>query len=266
MKARLVIIGFGAIATDLIGRLQSKYGSDCVLAVLLRPNSQSRTSLPSDISCLSSLDELLQFRPDLVVEAAGHHAVRSYAADCLHAGISFVATSVGAMADDVLFKKLSVAAMEGGAKLILPSGAIGALDYVRAVRDVSDVHVTYESRKPPSAWLEELIRLKIDLPVKDCVTLFDGDARDAALSYPQNLNVAASLALAGNGFERTSVKIIVDPDAKGNMHRVNAVGAFGEMRLDITNCPSPDNPKTSWVVGLSLFATVERFFAPVIFG
>ena len=266
MKARLVIIGYGAIAAELIGRLRDKHGADCVLAVLLRAGSPSLNKLPAGVTGLSSMDEVLQFKPDLVVEAAGHHAVHSYAQACLVAGLSFVAVSVGAMADEAFFNQLCQAAEQGGAKLIFPSGAIGALDYIRAVRDLPDTQVVYESRKPPSAWADELQRLDIAQPLTEDVVLFDGHAREAALRYPQNLNVAASLALAGTGFERTQVRIVVDPQAKGNTHLVHATGAFGEMHADITNRPSPDNPKTSWVVGLSLLATVERYFAPVVFG
>ncbi|CAN1542437.1 COG1712 Predicted dinucleotide-utilizing enzyme [Burkholderiaceae bacterium] len=266
MKARLVIIGYGAIAAELIGRLREKYGPDCEVAVLLRADSPSRSKLPSGVASLTSLDEVQQFKPDLVVEAAGHHAVHQYAHACLLAGLSFVAVSVGAMADEAFFNQLCQAAEQGGAKLIFPSGAIGALDYIRAVRDLPDTKVVYESRKPPSAWADELQRLGIAQPLTEDVVLFDGHAREAALRYPQNLNVAASLALAGTGFERTLVRIVVDPQAKGNTHLVHATGAFGEMHADITNRPSPDNPKTSWVVGLSLLATVERHFAPVVFG
>jgi len=266
MKARLVIIGYGAIAAELIGRLREKHGPDCEVAVLLRADSPSRSKLPAGVACLMDLDEVLQFKPDLVVEAAGHHAVHDYAQGCLAAGLSFVAVSVGAMADEAFFNQLCLAAEQGGAKLIFPSGAIGALDYIRAVRDLPDTKVVYESRKPPSAWVDELQRLGLPLPLTGDVVLFDGHAREAALRYPQNLNVAASLALAGNGFERTQVRIVVDPDAKGNTHLVHATGAFGEMHAEITNRPSPDNPKTSWVVGLSLLATVERYFSPVVFG
>jgi aspartate dehydrogenase len=170
------------------------------------------------------------------------------------------------MADETFFKQLCQVAEHSGAKLIFPSGAIGALDYIRSVRDLPDTHIVYESRKPASAWADELQRLGVDQPLQENVVLFNGYAREAALRYPQNLNVAASLALAGTGFERTQVRIVVDPHAKGNTHLVHAYGAFGEMHADITNRPSPENPKTSWVVGLSLFETVERYFSPVVFG
>lgn len=266
MNARLVIIGYGAIAAELTARLLDKYNTDCSLAVLLRADSSSRARLPVGVTCLSSMDDVLQFQPDLVVEAAGHQAVRDYAQSCLMAGLSFVAVSVGAMADPIFYQQLSQAAEQGHAKLIFPSGAIGALDYISAVRDLPDTQIVYESRKPPSAWTDELHRMGQTQPIAHEVILFDGHAREAALRYPQNLNVAASLALAGGGFEATQVRIVVDPSATGNTHCVHATGSFGDMQLQIVNKPSPDNPKTSWVVGLSLMATVERYFAPVVFG
>ncbi len=266
MKARLAILGYGAIAAELITRLRDKYSTDCTLAVLLRADSPSRANLPAGVTCLSNLQDVLQFQPDLVVEAAGHQAVRDFAPGCLSAGVSFVAVSVGAMADDALFQHLHQAALQGRAQLIFPSGAIGALDYVRAVRDLPHTQVVYESRKPPSAWTDELQRLGHAQPLGQEVVLFEGHARDAALRYPQNLNVAASLALAGVGFEATQVRIVVDPQAQGNTHLVRVSGAFGDMQIQIVNKPSPENPKTSWVVGLSLLATVERYFAPVVLG
>jgi aspartate dehydrogenase len=266
MQARLVVVGYGAIAAELVGRLRDRHGADCSLAVVLRAGSASRARVPEGVACLHGLDDVLRFQPDLVVEAAGHQAVRSYAAGCLLAGISFVAVSVGAMADDGLCQELRQAAAQGRAKLIFPSGAIGALDYLQAARNMPGMQLTYESRKPPAAWADELQRLGMVQPLAQASVLFEGPAREAARRYPQNLNVAASVALSGVGLDATQVRIVVDPAAKGNMHRVLAQGAFGEMQLDIANAPSPDNPKTSWVVGWSLLATVERYFAPVVFG
>jgi aspartate dehydrogenase len=266
MNARLVIIGYGAIAAELIQRLSGKYGATCTLAVLLRPDSNSSAHLPPGVTRLSSVSDVLQFQPDLVVEAAGHQAVRDYAQTCLASGLSFVVASVGVMADEIFYDQLCQAAKLGRAKLIFPSGAIGALDYIRAVRDLPDTQVIYESRKPPSAWADELQRVGQTQPLSHEFVLFEGHSREAALRYPQNLNVAASLAFAGIGLDATQVRIVVDPDATGNTHRVHAKGAFGDMHIQIVNKPSPQNPKTSWVVGLSLFATVERYFAPVVFG
>jgi len=96
------------------------------------------------------------------------------------------------------------------------------------------------------------------------VTLFVGSAREAAAAYPQNLNVAAALALAGPGFERTQVRVVCDPEATGNIHAVSADSALGSLRVTIANRASPANPKSSRIVGRALLAAIEQYFSPVL--
>ena len=151
-----------------------------------------------------------------------------------------------------------------GGRLLLPSGALGGLDYIRAVRHSKNLSLRYQSRKPPAAWAAELKALGHDpAELSAPLTLFAGDAREAAARYPQNLNVAAALALAGQGFEATGIEVICDPQASGNTHVVMADSEFGSLRLSIVNTPSPANPKTSWIVGRSLMAAIEQYFSPV---
>lgn len=266
LSTRLVVIGYGAIAAELIDRLCERKSASMDLAVLLKPDSKSANRIPAGVKLLTQIEDVIGFAPDLVIEAAGHQAIREYAEDCLKAGLSLVAVSVGAMADASLFSKLGSAAVEGGSRLIFPSGAIGSLDYVSAVRELDDTQITYESRKPVSAWTNELIAMGMDDQISQPIVLYEGNAREAAIRYPQNLNVAASLAIAGVGFERTNVRIVVDPAAKGNVHQIIATGSFGSLKTEIANIPSPANPKTSWVVGLSLLAAIDRYFSPIVFG
>lgn len=112
MKIRIVVIGYGAIAAELIQRLLTKYGVNLSLAVLLRQNSLSAKKIPPQVKYFSNIDALKDFHPDLVVEVAGHQAVREYAKECLQAGISFVAVSVGALAEEQLFSELNAAAIQ----------------------------------------------------------------------------------------------------------------------------------------------------------
>lgn len=263
---RIAVIGYGAIAKELIERLQTHATLSCQLGVVFREQRAEVPALPSGVEALRGMKGLMAFKPDLVIETAGQAAVREYALPCLQAGLVFMAASVGALADDALRAALTQAAIEGRSKLILPSGAVASLDYIQAVRRLPSTVVTYESRKPPSAWTDELTRRGLPLSPTEPLVLFEGDAGEAATLFPQNLNVAATLAVAGMGMQATRVRVVVDPTAKGNEHHIRVTGQAGELQTQVRNKPSPDNPKTSWVVGLSILAAVEKHFAPVVVG
>jgi aspartate dehydrogenase len=261
---RIVLIGFGAIAADLAATLLQARDPGYEIGVLLKPQSASRQRVPADCTILSAPSELPGFAPDLVVEAAGHEAVRGVVRECLALGLPVLISSIGALHDDALRQKLVATARENRGRLLLASGALGALDYVRAVRGARELELRYESRKPPAAWRAELAALGHDADRLDApVTLFSGNAREAAAAYPQNLNVAAALALAGPGFEATGVCVVCDPAATGNTHVVSARSEYGTMQLSIANTPSPTNPKSSWIVGSSLLAAIEQHFSPI---
>jgi len=119
---------------------------------------------------------------------------------------------------------------------------LGGLDSVR-----------YRSIKPPAAWRGTPAEQAIDLDrIETQAVAYRGTAREAALLYPKNANVAATVALAGLGFDRTEVEIVADPAARYNTHEIEAEGASGTLALRLVNLPSPENPKTSALTALSL--------------
>ena len=265
-QPRIAIIGHGAIARELVERLHSHPTLKSSLAVVFRAQRLDLPELPPGVLALRSMAALLDFKPDLVIEAAGQAAVREYAPSCLAAGLTFMAASVGALADDALRTLLMQSALQGQGRLILPSGAVAGLDYLSAVKRLPSTRVTYESRKPPGAWQDELARRNLPAVPTAMITLFEGAAGEAAKLFPQNLNVAATLAMAGLGMDNTRVRVVVDPEAKGNEHHIEVKSDAGLMKIELRNKPSPDNPKTSWVVGLSILAAVERHFSPIVVG
>lgn len=263
---RIAIIGYGSIARELISGLMDHPDLVCALGVVFREQRTELAALPNGVESLRGLSALMDFKPDLVIEAAGQSAVAQYAEICLRAGITVMAASIGALADDQLRSRLVDAATVGQSRLILPSGAVGGLDYIQAVRRLPSTQVLYESRKPPSAWQDELKRRELPLAPAEPIVLFEGHAGDAAKLFPQNLNVAATLAMAGLGMQHTQVRVVVDPKAKGNEHHIHVTSEAGQMNTTLFNKPSPDNPKTSWVVGLSLLAAIEKHFSAVVVG
>lgn len=243
------LIGLGAIGREVAARLTAGAAGPVSLTALVR---RPVADLPG-VRCVTTVEALMAARPQLVVEAAGHAAVAAYGPTLLAAGIPMLIASVGALADAELYDKLKAAARQGGTRLIRPSGAIGGIDYLEAVSDSAGLRVRYCSRKPPAAWKQELKTRGIDADgLATEVVLFEGSARQAALLFPQNLNVAATLALAGVGIDATEVRVVADPKAKGNTHEIEIASAAGTARMTFENNPSPANPKTSALTALSI--------------
>ena len=239
-----------------------------VVKVLVRPGSNSASlQLPEGATFVFSTDELLATPLDIIVECAGHSALKSMGPAVLASGTDLLIASVGALADASVEELLTLASKNSGAKLRIPAGALGGLDVLGAAKLVGIDSVVYSSRKHPSAWkgtpAEKILNLDT---MKEAVTFFTGDARSAALNFPQNANVAAAVAMAGIGFEKTQVTLTADPSAFGNTHLIQAKGKFGEISVTINGKTLASNPKTSMLAPLSLVRCLLNINASIVVG
>jgi aspartate dehydrogenase len=259
--APIGIIGYGAIGRDLCDRV-SREGHRVVL--LLRAGSASREKAPPGMPVVDTVEALIALRPQLVVEVAGQAVLHRMAESILQAGISLIVASTGALADPRLFSRLEAAAREAETRLVLPAGALGGLDYLAALRGVSDATIRYTSRKPPAAWQAELTAAGHNpARLEGEIVLFEGAPAQAALLYPRNLNAGLTVALAAAPAPVT-VRVIADPAVSWNTHEIEAQSALGLAFMRFANRPSPDNPKTSALTAASLAATVHRLLEPVM--
>jgi aspartate dehydrogenase len=78
--------------------------------------------------------------------------------------------------------------------------------------------------------------------------------------FPSNVNVAAVLALAGDGVE-VRVSVVADPASSVNTHEIEAAGDFGTFTVRLDNLPNAENPKTSALAPLSALAMLRRLSA-----
>jgi aspartate dehydrogenase len=260
---RVGLIGHGAIGSVVAGELakRSAHTAPVLAGVLMRPGraEAARRALGADVAVVETLDELLACDLDVVAECGGQEALRAHGEAVLAAGCDLVPIATGAFADRSWHERMLAAAAAGGARIHIPAGAIAGIDGLVALRLAGLDHVHYSSTKPPVAWKGTPADGTFDLDGLDVATVvFEGSARDAAALYPKNANLAATVALAGIGFERTSVRLIADPAATGNSGRIEARGTLGRLDVNMAAHPSPDNPKTSATTAWSVLRTLAN--------
>lgn len=271
---RLGIIGSGAIARELLGVLARTLEQPLdKIVVLVRPGTerQKLAMLAADakdvadgVTCVGTVDDLVSATPELIIECAGHHAVKDYAQTILMHGIELIVTSTGALSDPELYLRLRDAARHGKCRLTLPAGAVGGIDILAGIRHSGISQVTYTSRKPPASWIGTPAENSVDLAdLKEAVVFYEGSARQAAADYPKNANTAATIALAGAGFDDTAVRLIADPGVSANIHEIDATSDAATVSIRIEGKPSSANPKTSLPTVYSLVREILRRTAPV---
>jgi aspartate dehydrogenase len=259
---KLALIGNGAIARLVAGFCAARPDRYSVVGALGLPVDKISVGAHPIVY---ALPQLLALKPALVVECAGHSAIAAYGEAILDAGIDLIIVSTGSLADVQLWRRLESAASRSSAQIKLPAGALPGVDALAAAKLAGLTKVTLRSSKPPLAWKGTPAETthKLDAITAPTV-IFSGNAREAALAFPKNANVAATAALAGRGFEGTTVTLVADPGITQNVHQLEAEGAFGSMSLAIFNNPSPDNPKTSHMAALSIMRLLEQETAGVV--
>lgn len=262
---KIGLIGDGAIGTYV--REKALERGHVIRALLLLPEDvKDRDGQCHDTVCVSAVNDL-PGDIDHMIDCAGHFALRSHGPAILRRGTDLTTVSIGALADEDFYRDLEQAAIDGHSKLHLISGAIGALDCLRAARVGSLQSVTYIGRKPPQSWKGSPAETRLDLDnlSAGAAVHFDGTARDAAREYPKNANVAAAVALAGLGFDSTRVKLIADPDVNENIHEIQATGDFGRFSFEIRGHSLPDNPRSSALAAMSIIDKLEQEVQSICF-
>jgi aspartate dehydrogenase len=205
----------------------------------------------------------------IVIEAASPEAVKQYSVRLLSENKDLMVMSAAALIDEKLFAEISSLAKKKGRKVYVPSGAIVGLDNIKSAAIGKIDEVTLTTRKPPQSFEGAPLVEKnhIDLhSLKKPLVLYEGSAKEAVKLFPQNVNVSATLSLAGIGPEKTKVRIIADPETKVISHEIHVKGDFGEFETKTINRPFPTNPKTSFIAALSAIATLKKISENIIIG
>lgn len=259
---RVALIGWGAISRRVV-ELLSDPRDTAIVAIGVRSTTRAQ-DIPSDAALITDPAQLAGLELDLVVEAAGREAVAVWGEAALRSAPAFAIASASALTDAALLERLLATAEACGSQLILPPGALAGIDAIAAASALPLDEVVHSIVKPPAAWrgtpAEEMVVLD---ELRAPATFFTGSAREAAVRFPQNANVAVISALAGIGLDRTRIELVADPGIAANCHRLSVRGAFGRLNIAIENRPLASNPKSSEMAALSLVRAIRNRISPL---
>jgi len=263
---RVALAGLGAVGTRVAAAFDEGLEGFTLTAIAVRDKDAARRRLPGSIADVPLVNiEALEPAADIVIECAPANLLRSIVEPFVGAGKSALVLSVGALLSNMEMVDL---ARRNGGQIIVPSGALLGLDAVTAAAYGKIHSVTMTTRKPVTGLVGApyLTNNNIDIrEITEPLRVFSGTARDAAVGFPANLNVAVALALAGVGADRTRLEIWADPHLTRNTHFIEVEADSARFSMSIENIPT-DNPKTGRITALSVIAALSKMRAPLRVG
>ena len=135
MKTKLGIVGCGFLGNIVADAWKKRLLPDYELVGVTSRTRASAEKTAANVGCAvcEDMDALLALEPEYIVEAASVESVRAMAIPVLKRGVNLVILSIGAFADLDFYAQVKAAAVEGGAKVHLASGAIGGFDVLQTV-------------------------------------------------------------------------------------------------------------------------------------
>ncbi len=269
-KIRVGILGCGAIGSRIARSIKSECDEQAWVTGLfdINPAKSERLAkfLPYSKNIIrNSYQELLAVS-DLIVEAVNAPDTHVLVRQALLSNKDILIMSVGKFIDGESILRL---AQKRGVRLLIPSGAIAGIDAIKAAALGKITQITLTTRKPIYGFADNAYvqAKRINLShIKKETILFDGKVREAVKCFPQNINVAATIALASGAKDRLRIRISTSPEFKVNSHEIEVIGEFGRLLTKTENVVCPDNPKTSYLAVLSAIQTLKQFFQGVKLG
>jgi len=247
VKNKVGLIGCGAIAKLIAKAIEQKLVVCDELILYDRDKTKAealKNSLRFPVTIVNGVEEMLELNPKVVVEAASQQAAREYTEQIVEKGIDLIVMSTGALLE---LKELNLQ----NRRIHIPSGAIGGLDALSSAALAGIGEVVLTSRKNPRA---------LEMNNKETTVVYEGTAEEAALLYPREMNVAATLALTVKP-AKVRVKVVSDPKVHRNTHEFRVKWQFGEMFLRFANDPHPENPRTSALAAWSAIKLLQTLLA-----
>lgn len=268
-KVRIGILGCGAIGSRIARSIKTECKDLASVTALFDINPAKSVNLqkylPQKNIVQHSYAQLLD-HCNLVVEAVNAPDTYELIRGALLAKKDILVMSVGKLLDGQAILKL---AQVQGCRLLIPSGAIAGIDAIKAASLGRIQQLTLTTRKPIYGFADNTYiqhkRINLSRINRETV-LFNGNVKEAVRCFPQNINVAATIALASSAKDKMRIRITTSPEFKVNSHEIEMVGEFGRLLTRTENVVCPDNPKTSYLAVLSAIVTLKQYLGQVRIG
>lgn len=253
---KLGIVGCGAIGSEVAKAVDTgslEYELAALADIVPAKAEKLLASLSTASPRILDLDRLIDVS-DVILECAAADAVPGIVLSALSAGKTAVVMSSGGLS---LIPEGELLNLLGSGRIIVPSGAVGGIDSILAMRESGLSEVNLTTTKPPVA---------LGRDDREKTVVFEGTALEAVKKYPKNINIAMTLYLAAGRDVPVRVRIVSDPDATGNTHEVEVVSKSGRAVMTFENLPHPTRAGTSFVAPLSAVATLKKLGSSLIIG
>lgn len=266
-KYKLALIGSGSLGSIIAKVVSQDLSEEYEISGILSGQIENAISLAEEIGskAYKSLDEIIDDKPDFVIEAASPDVFKDIGVKLLANGISIIPLSVGALADKEFYNRVKETALKNNSRVHIPSGAVGGFDVLRAAMAMEEAEVSITTEKSPESLNGAPFLKGRKLSEEKAEEIFNGFALQAIEHFPENVNVAVATALATTGVENTKVSIKSIPGFKSNKHSIKLVGETINVEITIETTPSEDNPKSSTLTAYSVISLLRNLVAPIAF-
>lgn len=216
---RVGFLGCGAIGGAMVKDLLSRGQSKIAFVQVSKPREGT---FPYPV--ITAVDENLLRQTDLVVESATADVLRAHF-DQIIRHCDLMCLSATVFSDPDFERHARELARRYGHRIYLAHGAIlgvdGIVDGQSLLTEVSVV----TTKSPKSLGRTDTER----------TIVYDGPTRGACAQFPRNVNVHATVALAGLGFDRTRSVIVSDPAVTTNAHVIEVEGEGIHFRMEVSS-------------------------------
>jgi aspartate dehydrogenase len=252
------LVGCGRVGSGLASFIRREPINEKIqLSILIsRTYDERAKKIVQEHGCLWTADVKAALNGlDLIVEAASVEFVRDWAVAILSSGVDLLVLSSGVFLDQNVWQAARSAAIKANSKIHIPSGAIGAMDVLKAASLTRIDRLVLISRQAPSNLGFSNCQRSEHFPSIEPVTLFEGSAKDAVARYPKHLNIAATILLATSAWDQLTIKLVSDPTVHSAQHELLMEGEFGSLSLKLQHHPTSDSVRVSrmsWQSAVSL--------------